>query len=139
MNVPSPRHEPRRAPDELLVLQRAEELATFVLQRSGRWPKSQRHTTTRRLEDHVLDVVDDLVIARYDKAARRARLDGANLRLERARFVLACWPAASCARPPTTKASRSASTMSAGCCTAGARSCARPDREADWLLAASQI
>ena len=88
MNTPSPRPQPRRAPDDLLVLQRAEDLAAFVLQRSGRWPKSQRHTTTRRLEDHVLDVVDDLVVARYDKAARRERLAAANLRLERARFVL---------------------------------------------------
>lgn len=88
MNVPSQRPEPRRAPDDLLVLQRAEDLATFVLQRSGRWPKSHRHTATRRLEDHVLDVVDDLVIARYDRHARLARLEAANLRLERARFVL---------------------------------------------------
>jgi hypothetical protein len=70
------------------VLQRAEDLAAFVLQRSGRWPKSHRHTATRRLEDHVLDVVHDLVVARYDRELRRARLESANLRLERARFVL---------------------------------------------------
>jgi hypothetical protein len=88
MNVPSPRPEPRRAGDELLVLQRAEALAAFVLQRTARWPKPMRHTLTRRLEDHVLDVVEELVVARYRRQDRLPRLDSVNLKLERARFLL---------------------------------------------------
>jgi predicted transcriptional regulator len=88
MTVPSPRPEPRRAAPELLVLQRAERLAADLMQRSARWPKSLRHSLTRRLEDHVLAVVDDLVTCRYRTDARAERLRDVNLRLERARRLL---------------------------------------------------
>jgi hypothetical protein len=88
VNTPSPRPEPRRAGADLLVLQRAEELAAFLLLRTARWPKSLRYTLTRRLEEHVLDVVEELVVARYDPRERLPRLDRVNLRLERARFLL---------------------------------------------------
>lgn len=88
MNRPSPRPKPRAASDELLVLQRAETLAGELLQRTARWPKSQRHTLTRRIEDHLLDIVDGLVIARYEVDGRLHRLDRVNLLLERTRFLV---------------------------------------------------
>jgi hypothetical protein len=71
-----------------LVLRKAEELAGFVLSRTARWPKGLRFTLTRRLEDLVIDVVDQLVVARYRRDGRAQRLDAINLALERARFLL---------------------------------------------------
>ena len=82
------RPEPRRAPDELLVLQRAEELAAWLLERSCRWPKRLRFVLTQRIENHALDLVEMLVQARYEPRRRRATLTEANLRLERVRFLL---------------------------------------------------
>ncbi|MBI5852693.1 MAG: four helix bundle protein [Planctomycetes bacterium] len=78
----------REAAPELLVLQRAEDFAGWLLQRTHRWPKSVRFTLSQRLENHALDLVETLVVARYDPRGRRARLDGANLVLERMRFLL---------------------------------------------------
>jgi hypothetical protein len=87
MNVPSSRPGPRPAGPELLVLSRFEEFAGWLLDRTAKWPKSARFTVTQRIENHALDVVEDLVAARYDPATRRARLDGTNLRLERMRHL----------------------------------------------------
>jgi hypothetical protein len=48
MNTPSPRQPARKAPPELLVLQKAEDLTAFVLARTARWPKAQRFTLLGR-------------------------------------------------------------------------------------------
>lgn len=88
MNTPSPRQPARAAPPELLVLQKAEALAIHLLTRTARWPKSQRFTLTQRLENVALDVVEQLVIARYEAHERGRRLASINLALERARFLL---------------------------------------------------
>lgn len=88
MNTPSPRPPPRAAAPELLVLQHAEDLATFVLQRTPRWPKSTRFVLQRRIEELCLLTVEEIVAARYQARERLARLDAVNLQLERARFVL---------------------------------------------------
>ena len=52
------------------------------------WPKSARFTLTQRLDNHVLDVVEMLVQARYEPGVRRRLLPAINLRLERMRFLL---------------------------------------------------
>lgn len=82
------RPEPRPAPAELIVLQHAEATAAWIVQRTARWPKSLRHTLTQRIENHMLDVLEAIVIARYEPRGRLARLDVANLLLERMRFLL---------------------------------------------------
>ncbi|MEO0480643.1 MAG: four helix bundle protein [Planctomycetota bacterium] len=77
----------REAPAELRVLQEAEEFATWLLQRTARWPKSSRATLTLRIEELALSVLDDLVQARYRRAGRADRLEAANLSLERTRYL----------------------------------------------------
>lgn len=86
--TPHDRPPPRRAAPELLVLQRAEDFCAWLLARTTRWRKSARFTLTQRLENHALDLVETLVIARYVPRERRSLLDGANLALERMRFLL---------------------------------------------------
>ena len=87
MSVPSTRPGPRRAGPELLVLARWEEFATWLLSRTTRWPKSARFTITQRIENHVLDIIEELVVARYQRSGRRLRLERVNLVLERIRYL----------------------------------------------------
>lgn len=81
-----PAARPARA--ELLVLQKAEDSAAWLFAHTQRWPKSARFVVTQRLQGHVLDVIDELVQARYERRDRAARLARANLRLERMRHLL---------------------------------------------------
>lgn len=87
MSLRGDRPSPRGAPPDLLVLQRAEQFGGWLLCRTHRWPKSARFTLTQRLENHALDLVETLVIARYCSRERRSLLDGANLALERMRYL----------------------------------------------------
>ncbi len=104
MNSDILRPPSREAPAELLVLQRAEAFAHWLLDRTRRWPKSLRFTLTQRLENHALDLVESLVIARYEPRRRRAVLEGANLALERMRFLLRLAEGASACPPHTLEA-----------------------------------
>ena len=70
------------------MLQRAEDFAGWLLHHTARWPRSARHTLTARVEARTLEVLDALVIARYRRTDRLARLDAANLDLERLRYLL---------------------------------------------------
>jgi len=100
VTIPSVRPGPKPAGPELLVLAQFEEFTGWLLTRTTRWPKSVRFTLTQRLENHALDVVEQLVVARYQRRGRRPRLDQVNLVLERMRHLLRLALAAG-ACPPT--------------------------------------
>lgn len=78
---------PERAGAELLVLQKWESFSAWLLLQTGKWPKSCRFTLAQRLESHALDILEDLVSARYEPRSRAERLREVNLRLERMRFL----------------------------------------------------
>ena len=78
----------KEAGPELLALQRWEEFCGWFLEHTGRWPKALRFTLTQRLENHALDVLEELVQARYQPRGRLGRLQAINLVLERMRFLL---------------------------------------------------
>lgn len=86
--TPLDRPAPREAGPELLVLQKWEELTSWLLDRTAGWPKCVRFTLTQRIEDHALDVTEMLVLARYDRRRRPRLLHEVNLRLERMRYLL---------------------------------------------------
>ncbi len=88
MTVPSTRPAPREAGPELLLLAKFEEFTGWLLDRTSKWPKSARFTLTQRVENHALDIVESLVVARYSHRGRRSRLDEVNLTLERMRHLL---------------------------------------------------
>jgi hypothetical protein len=88
VTAPTSRPAARRAGTDLLVLARFEEFTGWLLERTAKWPKSTRFTLTQRIENHALDVVEDLVVARYRPQGRRALLEAVNLRLERMRHLL---------------------------------------------------
>ncbi len=87
--TPTPLDRPaaKKAGPELLVLSRWEEFTGWLLDHTGRWPKSARFTLTQRIENHALDVTEMLVVARYDPRKRRNLLERTNLLLERMRFL----------------------------------------------------
>lgn len=87
MTAPTSRPPAREAGPELLVLTKFEEYTGWLLDRTAKWPKNARFTLTQRIENHALDIVEDLVVARYQPAGRRTRLDGVNLKLERMRHL----------------------------------------------------
>ncbi len=88
MTIPSTRPPARHAGPDLLVLAKFEEFTGWLLDRTAKWPKSARFTITQRIENHALDIVEELVSARYSREGRKARLDAVNLRLERVRHLL---------------------------------------------------
>ena len=83
----SNRPAPTEAGQELIVLQRWEELCGWLLAHTGRWPKSSRFTLGQRVQNHTLDVVELLVVARWEPRLRRRSLRRANLLLERLRHL----------------------------------------------------
>jgi hypothetical protein len=95
MSVPLDRPPAAQAGPELLVLQRWEESAAWLLNHTARWPKAARFTLTQRIDNHALDILDKLVQARYDPRRRAGLLHEVNLLLERLRFL---WRAARDAR-----------------------------------------
>jgi len=85
---PSGRPKAREAGPELLLLAKWEEFTGWLLDHTAKWPKSARFTLTQRIENHALDITEILVQARYQPRGRGLRLEDANLRLERMRFLL---------------------------------------------------
>ena len=77
----------REAGPELLVLQRWEDFCAWLIPHTGRWPKSSRFTFGQRVQNHALDIVELLVVARWEPRRRRRSLDQANLMLERLRHL----------------------------------------------------
>lgn len=88
MTRPANHHGPKPAPPELQVLARFEEFLAWSFGRTARWPKHARFTITQRVQNHLLDTLDDLVVARYVRAERLPRITGINLRLQRIRHLL---------------------------------------------------
>lgn len=85
--IPRDRPPARTADNDLRVLQHWEEFTAWLLAHTGRWPKSSRFTLGQRVQNHALDLVEQLVVARYDPAHRRRILIEINLTLERMRFL----------------------------------------------------
>lgn len=86
MSDPS-RPRPREAGPELKLLTHWEAFVPWLLDHCGRWPKSARFSLTQRVENHALDVLEHLIVARYQPRQRAGSLREANLVLERMRFL----------------------------------------------------
>ena len=80
-------HAMPRNDDDLPVFVRWVEFVKWLLPTTEKFPKRVRFTFANRIDNLALDVVEDLVEARY--ARRRAdRLKQINLKLERVRVLL---------------------------------------------------
>jgi hypothetical protein len=79
--------EPEQRDDDLLVFVKWLDYVEWLFQATNKFPKSVRFSFAQRLEGLALDVVEDLVEARYSHP-KRAILKRANLRLEKMRVLL---------------------------------------------------
>ncbi len=73
--------------DEMLIFTRWVDFLEWLLPALDKFPKKIRLTFTQRIESLALDIVEDLVEARYT-ANRRLILKRANLRLEKLRVLM---------------------------------------------------
>lgn len=87
MTAPTTRPRAREAGPELLVLAHWEGFVTWLLDVCGRWPRSVRFSLTQRIENQALDVLELIVVARYEPRRRADGLRRANLVLERMRLL----------------------------------------------------
>lgn len=78
----------REAGAELLLLQKWEDTAGWLIEHTAKWPKSARFSLVQKVDNHALDILEMLVVARYEPRSRRRILRDINLRLERLRFLL---------------------------------------------------
>ena len=74
------------ARDELLVISRAYDLTLWACRHLSRFPRLHRHTLGQRLDDHLTDVLEGLIRARFDAAEGAALLRQVNTSLELLRF-----------------------------------------------------
>ncbi len=89
MKPPLPHRPPARdAESDWLVISKWEEHLRWLLQHTSRWPRSTRFTLTQRVQNHALDVLEMLIVARYEPTRREHNLREINLTLERSRFLL---------------------------------------------------
>jgi 23S rRNA-intervening sequence protein len=72
---------------ELPVFVKWMEFLDWLLAATGRFPRQARFSFCQRIEGLALDVVEDLIEARYSRD-KRATLRRANLRLEKLRVLL---------------------------------------------------
>ena len=87
MRTPIDRPKAAIAGPDLKVLTLWEDFLAWFLHHTARWPKSVRFTVTQRLQNLALQVLEDLVQARYQRRGRLGVLVGINLRLEKIRYL----------------------------------------------------
>jgi hypothetical protein len=73
--------------EELIVFVKWMEFLEWLLPTTGKFPKSVRFSFAQRIDGLALDVVEDLIEARY-RSDKRDVLKRANLRLEKLRVLL---------------------------------------------------
>ncbi len=86
--TPFDRPPAKEAGPQLLVLDKWEDFTAWFFAHTRRWPKAARFTLTQRVENHVLDITEELILARYERAGRERRLRSVNLSFERIRHLL---------------------------------------------------
>lgn len=79
-------HNPN-SQDELPIFVKWMDFVEWLLVTTGKFPKTARFSFAQRIEGLALDVVEDLVEARYSRD-KQAILKRANLRLEKMRVLL---------------------------------------------------
>jgi hypothetical protein len=78
---------PQDNEEDLIVFVKWFEFLEWLLPTTGKFPKNARFSFALRIETLALDLIEDLIEARYSKD-KKAILKRANLRLEKLRVML---------------------------------------------------
>ena len=73
--------------DELTVITKTYDLIVWTVNHTSRFPRNHRHVLGVRIEQHLYDVLEALVEAKYSRQ-RRGQLELTNRKLETLRFLL---------------------------------------------------
>lgn len=73
--------------EDLTVFVKWTEFIEWLFPHTEKFPKRARFTLALRLENFALDIIEDLIEARYSKD-KKTHLQKANLRLEKMRILL---------------------------------------------------
>lgn len=72
---------------ELTVITKTYDLIVWTVNHTSRFPRNHRHVLGVRIEQHLYDVLELLVEAKYTRQ-RRSQLEVTNRKLETLRFLL---------------------------------------------------
>lgn len=73
--------------EELTVITKAYDLIHWTVNHTSRFPRNHRHVLGARIEQHLYDVLELLIDAKFSRH-RREQLDTTNRKLETLRFLL---------------------------------------------------
>lgn len=74
--------------EELQLFVRWEEFLKWLLPVTDRFPKKARFTFTTRIQNLVLDILEEIIELRYYRKTRQKKLESLNIRLEKLRILL---------------------------------------------------
>ena len=72
---------------ELTVITKTYDLIVWTVNHTSRFPRNQRHVLGVRIEQHLYDVLELLIEAKFSRQ-RREQLEVTNRKLETLRFLL---------------------------------------------------
>lgn len=74
--------------DEFLVFDKWVEYLEWLLDLTGKFPKNIRFTLTTRVDNTALDILEDIILYRYDPGARKTGFKDINIKFEKLRVFL---------------------------------------------------
>ena len=72
---------------EVIAVTRCYRIALWIFERVARFPKNHKYTLGQRLENTILDILENLIEASYTKE-KESLLKKANLLVERMRYLV---------------------------------------------------
>ena len=73
--------------EELTVITKTYDLIVWTVNHTSRFPRNHRHVLGLRIEQHLYDVLELLIEAKFSRQ-RRSQLEATNRKLETLRFLL---------------------------------------------------
>lgn len=74
--------------DEFLVFEKWIEFLEWLLKLTEKFPKKIRFTLTTRVDNTALDILEDIIVYRYDRDARTTGFKEINIKFEKLRVFL---------------------------------------------------
>lgn len=74
--------------EELQLFVKWTDFLKWLLNTTDKFPKKARFTFTVRIDNLALDILEEIIKCRYDKAARKTGFKGINIKFEKLRILL---------------------------------------------------
>jgi len=74
--------------EELQLFVKWMDFIKWLLNTTEKFPKKARFTFTTRIDNLALDILEDIIECRYNKAVRKSGFNGINIKFEKLRILL---------------------------------------------------